>query len=110
VYSDDQPAQQRIGVSGHFTVKVNDNTRAYLTASYYQNNVIVDNVPAQLQNSVALNTENIALPPTLPNGSLNPNNPFAALGEYALTQYSFSDIQQQLTLKNHNFRMVTGLI
>jgi iron complex outermembrane recepter protein len=109
-YSDDQPAQQRIGVSGHFTVKVNDDTRAYINASYYQNNVIVDNVPAQLQNSVALNTENIALPPTLPNGTLNPNDPFASLGEYALAQYSFADIQQQLTLKNHNFRMVTGLI
>jgi iron complex outermembrane receptor protein len=109
-FSDDQPAQQRIGVSGHFTVKVNEDTRAYINASYYQNNVIVDTGPAQLQNSVALNTENIALPPTLPNGSLNPNNPFAAMGQYALTQYSFGDIQQDLTLKNHNFRMVTGLI
>jgi iron complex outermembrane recepter protein len=109
-YFDDQPAQQRIGVSGRFTVKVNDDTRAYINASYFQNNVIVDTAPAQLQNSVALNTENIALPPTLANGSLNPNNPFAALGEYALTQYSFGDIEQQLTLKNHNFRMVTGLI
>jgi iron complex outermembrane receptor protein len=106
---DDQPAQQRIGVSGRFTVKVNDTMQAYINASYYQNNVIVDTAPAQLQNSVALNTENIALPPTLANGSLNPNDPFAALGEYALTQYAFSDIQQQLTLKNHNFRMVTGL-
>ena len=106
---DDQPAQQRIGVSGRFTVKVNDTTQAYINASYYQNNVIVDTASAQLQNSVALNTENIALPPTLANGSLNPNNPFAALGEYALTQYAFGDIQQQLTLKNHNFRMVTGL-
>jgi len=109
-YFDDQPAQQRIGVSGRFTVKVNDTTQAYINASYYQNNVIVDTGSAQLQNSVALNTENIALPPTLANGSLNPNNPFAALGEYALTQYAFGDIQQQLTLKNHNFRMVTGLI
>jgi iron complex outermembrane receptor protein len=107
---DDQPAQQRIGVSGRFTVKVNDNTRAYINAGFYQNNVIVDTAPAQLQNSVALNTENIALPPTLPNGSLNPNDPFAAAGQYALTQYAFGDIQQQLTLKNHNFRMVTGLI
>ena len=106
---DDQPAQQRIGVSGRFTVKVNDTTQAYINASYYQNNVIVDTASAQLQNSIALNTENIALPPTLANGSLNPNNPFAALGEYALTQYAFGDIQQQLTLKNHNFRMVTGL-
>jgi iron complex outermembrane receptor protein len=108
--TDDQPAQQRIGVSGRFTVKVNENTQAYINASYYQNNVIVDTPSAQLQNSIALNTENIALPPTLANGSLNPNNPFAALGEYALTQYAFGDIQQQLTLKNHNFRMVTGLI
>jgi iron complex outermembrane receptor protein len=108
-FFDDQPAQQRIGISGRFTVKVNDDTQAYMNASYYQNNVIIDTAPAQLQNSVALNTENIALPPTLANGSLNPNNPFAALGEYALAQYAFGDIQQLLTLKNHNFRMVAGL-
>jgi len=56
-----------------------------------------------------LNTNNIALPPTLPGGALNPNNPFAAAGQYALIQYAFGDIQDLNILKNHNARWVTGL-
>jgi iron complex outermembrane receptor protein len=108
-YYDDVPAEQRIGVSARFTVKVNDNVKAYTNISYYQNNVAVDYIPAQIQSSVSLNTNNIALPPTLPSGALNPNNPFAAAGQYALIQYAFGDIQDVNILKNHNARWVTGL-
>lgn len=108
-YGDDQPAQQRIGVSARFTVQVSDRTQAYTNVSFYQNNVYVDAATAQIQNGVSLNTNNIALPPTLPGGGLNPNDPFAASGQYALIQYAFGDIQNLATLKNHNFRWVTGL-
>jgi iron complex outermembrane recepter protein len=108
-YSDVQPAEQRLGVSARFTIKINDTTQAYTNVSYYQNNVYVDYYPAQIQNTVSLNTNNIALPPTLPGGGLNPNNPFAAAGQYALIQYGFGDIQNVDVLKNHNFRWVTGL-
>jgi iron complex outermembrane receptor protein len=108
-YNDDQPGEQRSGVSARFTVKVSDNVQAYTNISYYQNNVYVDYIPEQIQNSVSLNTNNIALPPTLPGGGLNPNNPFAAAGQYALIQYSFGDIQNLDILKNHNARWVTGL-
>jgi len=96
-------------VSARFTVKVNDNVDAYTNISYYQNNTYVDYIPQQIQNSVSLNTNNIALPPTLPGGALNPNNPFAAAGQYALIQYAFGDIQDLNILKNHNARWVTGL-
>jgi iron complex outermembrane receptor protein len=109
VYDDDQPAQQRVGISARFTVQINDHAQAYINGSYFQNNVNVDGRAPELQNSVSLNTDNIALPPTLPDGSLNPNNPFAAAGQYALMQYTFGDIQNVLRLKNHNVRMVTGL-
>ncbi|MEA3197811.1 MAG: iron complex outerrane recepter protein, partial [Gammaproteobacteria bacterium] len=108
-YTDAQPAEQRLGVSARFTIKLNDNTQAYTNVSYYQNNVVVDGTPAQIQNTVSLNTNNIALPPTLPGGGLNPNNPFAAAGQYALIQYAFGDIQNIDILKNHDFRWVTGL-
>jgi iron complex outermembrane receptor protein len=108
-YYDDQPEEQRIGVSARFTVKVNDNVQAYTNISYYQNNVYVDGVPAEIQSSVSVNTNNIALPPTLPSGALNPNDPFAATGQYALIQYAFGDIQNENILKNHNARWVTGL-
>jgi iron complex outermembrane recepter protein len=109
LYTDFQPAQQRIGASARFTVKVGDNVEAYTNVSFYQNTVIVDSPPNTIQTSVPLNTNNIALPPTLANGTLNPNDPFAASGQYALIQYAFGDIQVQNILKNHNLRWVAGL-
>jgi iron complex outermembrane receptor protein len=108
-FTDFQPAQQRLGVSARFTVKVTDDIDAYTNVSYYQNTVIVDGAPSAIQSSVSVNTNNIALPPTLPSGALNPNDPFAAAGQYALIQYAFGDIQAQNTFKNHDFRWVTGL-
>jgi iron complex outermembrane receptor protein len=108
-YGDFQPAEQRLGVSTRFTVKLTDAVEMYTNASYYQNTVIVDGPPANIQSSVPLNTNNIALPPTLSNGLTNPNDPFAASGQYALIQYAFGDIQNVNILKNHNVRWVTGL-
>ncbi len=108
-YVDDQSAQQRTGVSARFTAKIGDNLQAYINGSYFQNNVYIDGRPAQVQNGLSFNTENIALPPTLPNGSLNPNNPFASQGEYAQIQYAFGDIPNATILKNHSLRLVTGL-
>ncbi len=108
-YGDFQPAQQRVSASARFTVKLTDNVDFYTNISYSQNNVIVDNAPSGIQSSVPLNTNNIALPPTLPSGALNPNDPFAASGQYALIQYTFGDIQVQDFLKNHNARWVTGV-
>jgi len=108
-YIDDQPAQQRIGVSARFTVKLAGEVDAYTNASYYQNTVIIDAPPSSIQAPVSVNTDNIALPPTLPSGALNPNDPFAAAGQYALIQYAFGDIPAKNILKNHNVRWVTGL-
>jgi len=108
-FNDFQPAQHRIGVSARFTVKVADDIDAYTNVSYYQNTVVVDGLPQSVQAPVSVNTNNIALPPTLPSGALNPNDPFAASGQYALIQYAFGDIQAQNSFKNHNVRWVTGL-
>jgi iron complex outermembrane receptor protein len=109
LFGDIQPAEQRLGVSARFTVQLNDNLRAYTNVSFYQNNVVADAAPSSIQTSVPINTNGIALPPTLSNGQLNPNDPFAAQGQYALIQYAFGDIPSELTIKNHNFRWVTGL-
>jgi iron complex outermembrane recepter protein len=108
-YGDFQPAEQRLGASARFTIKLTDNIEMYTNASYYQNTVIVDGPPSGIQSSVPVNTGKIALPPTLTDGTLNPNNPFAAAGQYALIQYAFGDIQDVNYLKNHNFRWVTGI-
>jgi iron complex outermembrane receptor protein len=108
-YGDFQPAQQRAGASARFTVKLTDTIDFYTNASYYQNTVIVDGPPSGIQASVPTNTNNIAVPPVLANGLPNPNDPFAASGQYALIQYAFGDIQSVNYLKNHNFRWVSGI-
>lgn len=108
-YGDIQPAQKRFGLYGRFTVKLNDYTEAYLDASYYQNEVRVDGAPPQIQTGTPHNTNNIALPPTLTNGQPNPNDPFAAQGQWALINYAFGDIKGGSELKNHVIRMVAGI-
>ena len=108
-YDDDQPAEERIGLYGRFTVKIGDYSEAYLNASYYQNKVTVDGTPSQIQNGSPLNTNNIALPIFLPNGSLNPNNPFAAQGQYALINYAFGDIPGGSDTFDHVVRVVGGV-
>ena len=109
LYNDDQPAEERVGVVTRFTVQLDPSVQAYLTASFYQNTVTVDGGPGQIEAGVPNNTNTIALPPTLPNGSLNPNDPFAAQGEYALINYAFGDIPSQTTLRNRNERFVAGV-
>lgn len=107
--TDDQPGQERFGVYGRFTVKLSDYSEAYLNADYYQNRVSVDGGPSQIQTSTPHNTDTIALPPTLPDGSLNPNDPYAAQGQYALINYAFGDIPGGALYFNHVIRATAGL-
>jgi iron complex outermembrane receptor protein len=100
-YGDDQPSQTRFGLYGRFT--------AQLTASYYQDRVKVDFAPPQIQNGVPYNTNSIALPATLTGGGLNPNDPFAALGEAALINYTFGDLPSYGLTTSHIARVVGGL-
>lgn len=105
-----QPETERANVYGRFTVKLNDTTQAYLGASYYQNEVSVLAAPTQINSGTPHNTNALALPPTLPDGSLNPNNPFAALGQYALINYAFPNLfAGSADLKNHNARVAGGI-
>jgi iron complex outermembrane receptor protein len=107
--TDDAPSEERVGVLAKLTVGVSDNAQAYVTGSFYQNTVVVDNTQRQIQNSTPHNTNTIALPPTLSNGSLNPNNPFAALGEYALINYAFGDLNTRQIERDRVIRLVAGL-
>jgi iron complex outermembrane receptor protein len=113
-YQDMQPPTERVGVSTRFTVAINDTTTAYVNASYYQNESNYPSFlgPAQIQTTAPNITTNIALPATIPGPGgigtqLNPNNPFAALGEAALINYAFGDLGSNINyVKNHNFRLV----
>jgi len=106
---DDQPAQERAGVLAHFRVSLSESAEAYLNASFYQNTVTIDNTPRQIQAGSPHNTNLIALPPLLSNGALNPNNPFAASGEYAIINYAFGDIPDVLRERNRVERFVAGV-
>ncbi len=108
-FGDDQAAQERIGLYGRFTFKFGDYGEAYLNASYYQNKVVVDGGPPQIQTGTPNNTNAIALPVFLSNGSLNPNNPFAAQGQVALINYAFGDIPGASEEFNHVYRFVAGV-
>ena len=108
-YTAIQPTMDRRGLYGRFTIKLSDTSKAYLAASYYEVKTSFPGVPAQIQAGTPRNTNSIALPATLPDGSLNPNNPFAADGKAALINYGFQSALASGENDNHNLRIVGGL-
>jgi iron complex outermembrane receptor protein len=111
-YQDFQPQESRMGGSAHFTYQLTPDIQLYLTGSYYENKTVVDQFPQQLNTSVPVNTNAIALPYYLSNGAANPNLagiPGWPVGQAALLNYAFGDIPSQLTEDNHVERVVAGL-
>ena len=96
-YGQVQPATQQDGLYSRFTVKLNDTTTAYLSASYFESKTWTVAAPSQIQSSTPNNTDGI----TLPVG--NPSNPFAVP---ALINYAFGDIPSGTNYNNHNARVV----
>ncbi len=109
LYGDDQPRQIRYGGYTKFTLDVNAHAQAYLDASYFQNNVSIHGGPPNIRTTTPNNTTLIALPATLSDGSLNPNDPFAAAGEDALIRYAFGDIKGGSQYENHIVRVSLGM-
>jgi len=113
-YADIQPQVQRVGVHGKIEVKLNEDTSAYLKATFYDTKTLqagnLGTGPSQINStSGSPLTANIGLPPTLVNGALNPNDPFAASGQWAMIQYQFADIPTSNRLENQNYRFVGGV-
>lgn len=104
-YGEVAPQVTRAALDGHMTFKVKRTNRIRVNAIYSQVRVVSTGGPAQIQNSVPTNTNALALPPVLLNGSLNPNDPFASQGEYALINYAFGDIPSANVYSNHNLRL-----
>lgn len=104
-YDDVKPSLLIDGIHGRFTFKLNDDTTAYLDAYYMESKMHADAPPPQIQAATPNNTNTIALPPTLPDGALNPNDPFAAQGRYALINYAFGDIPGFVNFHNHSLRL-----
>ncbi len=107
-----QPAIERIGGTLHATVRVGGKAEAYGIFTYYQDNVSYPNPPASIRtqtNFLDNSTEQLVLPPTLTNGQLNPNNPFAAQGQYARIYYRFGDIPNYNSTRSKSYRGAIGI-
>ncbi|MGE5624447.1 MAG: TonB-dependent receptor [Bacillota bacterium] len=100
------PEEDRYGLEGRMTADISSATTVNLTASFFQTRTVATANPSQIQVSSPNNTDSIVLPPTLLNGKLNPNDPFASSGKYAAINYAFGDIPGGFTDVNHNMRMV----
>ncbi|MBC9032469.1 TonB-dependent receptor [Sphingomonas sp. JC676] len=109
VYGDLQPSQIRAGVTGRVTVKINDTSTAYASVSYFADKVSAALPPRQIRSTVPINTNGITLPVLLANGQLNPNNPFASMGQVALINYAFGDIPAHAESLNHVLRGVISI-
>jgi iron complex outermembrane receptor protein len=101
LYGQAQPAMEQLGLYGRFTVKLDDDIQAYVSASYAQTHTWTPLSPRQIQNSTPRNTNGIALPPG------HPDNPFPH--DYALINYAFGDIPASFDYDNHNARVVGGI-
>jgi iron complex outermembrane receptor protein len=108
-FGDVQPEQERAGAYGRFSFRPNDNFEGFFSASYMQSKTSTTGTPPGMSSSTPHNLSNIVLPALLSNGSLNPNNPFAADGDDALIRYRFSDLNTGSNYANHMARIVGGV-
>ncbi len=110
-YNAASPLLTRYAIDGRVTFKLNSDTTGYVNASYVQVQTQSYGAPSQIQISTPVNFNAVALPPTLLNGQPNPNDPFAAQGQYALLNYAFGDLPGFGTINytNHNMRLVADL-
>ncbi|MGH8282941.1 MAG: TonB-dependent receptor plug domain-containing protein [Gammaproteobacteria bacterium] len=121
------PQTQSYSVDGRITVNLDPTTTAYLNASYNQfRTVSQSDEGATIQAVIPVNFGNVVLPPVLPNGSVNPNDPFATAAgcagvtapgpapnvntpgcQYAKIGYNFGDLPgfAWVTDVNHVMRM-----
>ena len=128
-YAQIAPDDKRFSLSGRFTVDFGDHAQLYAEGNFYQNTVtyggrnpmsIQAGTPPAASGTTTTNA-GIALPvyvcSTWTNSTpcaaipanLNPNNPFAALGEVARINYRFGDIPRWNEDLSRTYRFASGL-
>ena len=117
-YAEAFPDDHRFSLSVRGTKELGEHAEAYFTANYYDNTVFSraapqsirqQTTPGQLGETYATNgSPGITLPATLANGTLNPNNPFAALGEPSSIRYLFGDIPNYSRQYDQDYRIAFG--
>jgi iron complex outermembrane receptor protein len=103
------PEQTRFGGTLHATVDINPDTQAYFAATFYQNRVEVSGTPQSIRSTNPVDTRGISLPVFLSDGTLNPQNPYAAGGQEALLYYRFGDIPTSQKITSRTYRIAAGV-
>jgi iron complex outermembrane receptor protein len=120
-----RPQMERLGGSARLTVQLNDDTQAYAMLNYYQNQVEFSAAPQLIRgltplgpSGIQYSTADIVLPIyvcaarvncTALNGTLNPNNPFASLGQTARIFYRLADIPLSREVLAQSYRGAFGI-
>ena len=123
------PKDQRTSVNMHVVKDFGTAAEFYLEGNYYMNDVTAASfvgpprirntaTPGQAGSAFSTASGNISLPVYIcasgvncsaANGSLNPQNPFAAMGDVARIYYRFGDIPEYSKYSNDVFRLATGV-
>ncbi|WP_373319278.1 TonB-dependent receptor plug domain-containing protein [Neoasaia chiangmaiensis] len=109
-YEQVAPDQRRISATAHFTANVTENSQLTAMFNYSQNRTIVTGTPYGTYGSTSYtqdlqaNVQGTPLPATLPNGQLNPNDPFASQGQAAQIAYRYGDLIPTTQALSQNFR------
>lgn len=107
-YGQISPSLQRINTTAHFTANVTPRSQFTAMFTYSQTLTVAQGTtPATLQSQTQSKQDSsydLLIPAVLPNGQLNPNDPFAAQGQAASMNYMFGDLVPTTTYYNQNFR------
>lgn len=103
------PDQTRFGGTAHLSVNVGTNSTAYLAGTYYESIIFQRRQPSTVRSVNPVTTIGLVLPAILANGTLNPQNPFAAQGQAALLYYRFGDIPVTLKNTSKTYRIAGGI-
>ncbi len=124
-----QPEDTRKSISARLTKRFDDTTEGYMAVNFYDNKVhymgrsgprTIQSVTTPGAAGSSASLAGIALPVyicpkttvgacTSTNGTLNPNNPFASLGQTARINYLFGDIPYYVDTESSNARFAAGL-
>ncbi|WP_267388307.1 TonB-dependent receptor [Sphingomonas sp. GC_Shp_3] len=112
-YLQEIPKQQRFGGTAHLTVNVGSRAQAYATGTFYESKTTSSISPLTFAGQTAAGGTQYTLSPVLlpalicprgtvtctaaNGGTLNPNNPFAALGEQARVNYRYDQPRETLS-------------
>ncbi|MFZ5796535.1 MAG: TonB-dependent receptor domain-containing protein [Sphingomonas sp.] len=107
------PEEQRFGATAHLTVNVGSQAQAYLMGNFYETQTNSSISPLTFNGQTAAGGTQFTLSPVLlpvyvcprgttvactaANGTLNPNNPFAAQGQQARVNYRYDQPRISLT-------------